>query len=207
MNPSYIVKYLLFLFTFSISAAQTSYSNDFTGDIEPLTDLYGADSNKGCIIYEFGFSKINSVFIIKNDTHFDVYISDGHKVNLSKRCEMTTILNWAFEKAPIELTSAQFVINNVYEPLYYKLTIIIDRTPIIIDSSAMRIIGNEALAKKIDELKSFIISLWQDSLVTYSFVSNASRISLAKFLSGYFSSSQSLSHIFFVSLPQQSYRT
>lgn len=54
--------------------------------------------------------------------------------------------------------------NKEYEPLYYKLTIMVNGTPIIIDSSSMRIIGNEVVVEKIDELKRFILSLWIDSL-------------------------------------------
>lgn len=163
MNPFRIVKYFLLLIPFGISSAQSSYSNGFTGDAEEFIDFYGVGDNKGFIIYEFGFSKINSVYIVKKNTHLDVYISDGNKVSFSTSCEMSPILNWAFEKAPEELAAVRFVTNEEYEPLYYKLTIMVDCAPIIIDSSSMRIIGKEAVVKKIDELKRYIISLWIDS--------------------------------------------
>lgn len=133
-------------------------------ETERCVDFCGVGSNKDLIRYEFGFSKINSVYIVKNDTHLDVYISDGNKVNFSKTCEISPILNWAFEKASNELASVQFFMNKEYEPLYYKLTIMVNGTPIIIDSSSIRIIGNEAIIDKINELKRFIINLWVDSL-------------------------------------------
>lgn len=121
-------------------------------------------NNEECIIYEFGFSKIISVYIVKNDAHFDVYISDGNKVNLYTSCEMSPILNWAFEKAPNEIAAIQIVENKDYKPLYYKLTVMVESDPIVIDTSAMRIIGNEAFVEKVDELKRFIISLWMNYL-------------------------------------------
>lgn len=159
------MKYLLFIILFSISCAKSSYSNRFTSETERFINFCEvSNNNKGYISYEFGFSKINSVYIVKNDTHLDVYISDGNKLNFSTTCEISPILNWAFEKAPNESSSVQFIMNKEYEPLYYKLTIMVNGTPIIIDSSSMRIIGNEVVVEKIDELKRFILSLWIDSL-------------------------------------------
>lgn len=159
------MKYLLFIILFSIYCAKSSCSNRFTSETERFIDFCEvSNNNKGYISYEFGFSKINSVYIVKNDTHLDVYISDGNKLNFSTTCEISPILNWAFEKAPNESSSVQFIMNKEYEPLYYKLTIMVNGTPIIIDSSSMRIIGNEVVVEKIDELKRFILSLWIDSL-------------------------------------------
>lgn len=156
-------KYFLFLILFSVTCAKSSYPNGFTSETERLIDFCEVGNNKEYIRYEFGFSKINSVYIVKNDTLLDVYISDGNKVNFSTTCENSPILNWAFEKVPNESASIQFVINKEYEPLYYKLTIMVNGTPIIIDSSSTQIIGDEAIVDKIDELKRFILSLWIDS--------------------------------------------
>lgn len=177
--PSRIVKYLLFLILFSICCAKSCYPNGFAPETESPVDFCGVRNNdKEYISYEFGFSKIISVYIVKNDTHCDVYISDGNKVNFSTTCETSPILNWAFEKAPIELSSARFVMNNTYEPFYRKLTVMVNDAPIIIDSSSMRIIVNEAVAEKIDELKRFIVSLWIDSLKSQKIVIKNSHVSL-----------------------------
>lgn len=157
------MKHVLFIILFSICCAKSSYPSRFTGETENFIDSCGVN-NKEYISYEFGFSKINSVYIVKNDTHLDVYVSEGNKVNFSTMCEISPILIWAFEKAPKESSSLRFVMDKEYKPLYYKLTIMVNDTPIIIDSSSMRIIGNETVVKKIDELKRFILSLWIDSI-------------------------------------------
>ncbi len=164
MASSRIVKFFLFLILFSIFCAKSLYSNGLTSEPEGFIGFCGAGNNKWYIRYEFGFSKISSVYLIKNETHLDVYISDGNKVNFSTTCETSPIINWAFDKMPNESASVRFVMNKKYEPLYHKLTIMVNGTPIIIDSSAMRTIGNEDFAEKIDELKRFIISLWIASL-------------------------------------------
>lgn len=128
-NPPYrIVKYILFLILFSICCAKSCYPNGIEAETERPVDFCGVRNNdKEYISYEFGFSKIISVYIVKNDTHCDVYISDGDKVNFSTTCETSPILNWAFEKAPIELSSARFVMNNTYEPFYRKLTVMVNK--------------------------------------------------------------------------------
>lgn len=157
------MKSFLFFILLFISGAQSSYSIGLTNAAEKFIDFFEAD-NKEYIRYEFGFSKTNTVYIINNDTHFDVYISNGDNIEFSTTCNLSPILNWAFEKAPNELASAQFVTNKEYNPLYYQLTIMVNGAPSIIDSSSMRITGRECVVEKIDELKSFIISLWMDSL-------------------------------------------
>ena len=163
-----ILSYIIFILVQLSIHAQSKVAEDYyVSAFNEMSDmLLGrvSNNNKEYISYEFGFSKINSVYIVKNDTYFDVYISDGDKLNISTKCESSPILNWAFEKAPNESSPVRFVMNKEYEPLYYKLTIMANGTPIIIDSSSMRIIGNEAVVEKIDELKRFILSLWIDSL-------------------------------------------
>lgn len=163
MLQSCIVKNLIFVILFNISCTKRAYSNEFMSEAECFIDLSDIRNNKEYIIYEFGFSKISSVYIIKNETHFDVYISDGNRVNFSTTDEIPPILNWAFDKAPNELASARFNKNYKFEPLYYKLAVVVNDTAFIIDSSNLRIIGNESFEKKIDELKSFILGLWIDS--------------------------------------------
>lgn len=158
------MKRLLFLILLNILGIQISYSLGFRNNVEKFNDFYCIDNSKEYIIYEFGFSKINSVCIVRNDTCFDAHISDGDNIILSTRCKLLPILNWAFEKATHELATAQFVSNKEYKPLYYKLTIIVDNSPILIESSSMRIIGMDDVVEKIDELKRFIIRLWMDSL-------------------------------------------
>lgn len=163
-TSSRIMKYILFLFIFIISCAKSSYSNGFMSGTERFTDFYGVCNHKDYIVYEFGSSTIYSVYIVKNDTHLDVYISNGDKVYFSTTCKISPIINWALEKAPNELASVRFDMNEEYVPINYKLTIMVNNTPIIIDSSTMRIIADETVVEKIHELKRFIISFWVDSL-------------------------------------------
>lgn len=159
------MKYLLFLILLIIYCAKGSCSNGFMSETERIIDFCEVSNNNiDYISYEFGFSKIISVYIVKNDAQVDVYFSDGNKVNFSTTCDISPILKWAFEKAPNESSSVRFVENKKYESLYYKLTAVVKGTPTIIDSSSMRIIGNDAFLEKIEELKGFIISLWIDSL-------------------------------------------
>ncbi len=158
------MKCILFPILFCICSAQNSYPIETECEAEENINFYDGDKSREYIIYEFGFSKINSVYIVKDDTCFDVYISDGNTINFLTICKKSPILNWAFEKAPDEFASAQFVTDKEYKPFYYKLTIMVDNVPIIIDSSSMRIKELGGNIEKIDELKRFIISLWKDTI-------------------------------------------
>lgn len=158
------MKYLFYTIILCISGTQSSYSIEFLRDSEKIGDFYEVYNDEEYITYEFGLTKLNSVYLVKDDAHIDVYISDGNNIIFSTTCKMSPILDWAFENASKELATAQYVTNNEYKPMYYKLTVMVDRVQTIIESSSMQIAGMPSVVDKINELKSFIIGLWADSL-------------------------------------------
>lgn len=74
------------------------------------------------LIYKFGISKIYSVTITENDTKYDVAITDYNGNIITSECEMSPILQWAFEDMPKELKKVHYIKVDDYDPLYYDLT-------------------------------------------------------------------------------------
>lgn len=59
-----------------------------------------------------------------------------------------------------EITKSPVIVDNIYQPCYYKLSILYDGSQTILSSSSLLIDYSDDVKEKIEELKAFIIKLW-----------------------------------------------
>lgn len=123
-------------------------------------DNYSNENFNKSLIYKFGISKTYSVTITKNDTKYNVAITDYNGNVITSECEASPILQWAFEDMPQELNTLYYLKVDDYDPLYYDLTLSTQDGDIPVVSSTMQITGNKKLIKKIGELKAYLIKFW-----------------------------------------------
>ena len=64
-----------------------------------------------------------------------------------------------------ELGKSQAETNNDYTPFYFQLSILKGHSRIIAASPYLQIKGNDELAAKLEELKTFMIKLWSMSFL------------------------------------------
>ena len=122
-----------------------------------------------CLIYKFGFSKIITIKVEKNNDAYDIFIYDSEDKILVKSIEgKIQILEWALNDMPTELEEIEFERTNIYSDVFYELSIVCMHIDTIVCSSSKRIIGNLDFTKKIDILKSFLVELWVECLVQTS---------------------------------------
>ena len=62
-----------------------------------------------------------------------------------------------------DTTKIPIIFNNIYTPYYYQLSIINDGTTKVLSSSTMLIDHRDDVSNKIEELKTFIIRLWDSN--------------------------------------------
>lgn len=118
------------------------------------------DSGRKYICYEFGFSNIIKIYIADGDTIYNASILDGKGNCVSTTCTKSPILKWAFDDMTNEITKSPVKLDNNYKPYYYKLSILNDSSQTILSSSTLLIDYSDDVKKKIEELKAFIIRLW-----------------------------------------------
>lgn len=105
------------------------------------------------------------IYIADGDTICDVSILDGKGTCISTTCPKSAVIKWAFDNITNEETESSVKLNNNYNPLYYKLSIINDSSQTILSSSLLLIEYNDDVKEKIEELKAFIIRLWENNCI------------------------------------------
>lgn len=123
------------------------------------------DSGRSYISYEFGLSKINKIYIAEGDTVCDVLICDGTGKIISTTCPKSPILKWAFDKMLLEIKSAQTLVDNGCKPYHYQLTLHNDTCQIIAASSSLKMIYNDGVKDRINDLKAYMIDLWRSNFI------------------------------------------
>lgn len=156
----YIIAILL-----CICFTQSMNSTDHNDEVKQYIEFNRFVDGRKYICYEFGISEIISIYIADGDTICDVIICDGNSQCISMTCKRAPILQWAFDKMEIELNGNQYVIDNNYKPYYYKLSLIEDRCQTIIASTTLRIINNDKMATKLEELRTFMADLWSSVFI------------------------------------------
>ena len=128
---------------------------------------FGSLIDDRCYIrYDFGLSKINSVVVARNDTTYDVYISDDNMQHMSVRTvEATPVLNWAFETMPTELKDAAYNVYDSYIPMYSRLTYVSPDTSIVAVSSYMTVSGDDGLTEKLNNLEKSLVRIWTEYIM------------------------------------------
>lgn len=105
------------------------------------------------------------IYIAEGDTICDVSILDGKGNCVSTTCPKSSILKWAFEDIANDITKSPIIVDNNYNPYYYKLSILEDSSQTIISSSTLLIDYSDDVKNKIEELKAFIVRLWYSDFV------------------------------------------
>lgn len=144
----------------------------FTQNITPVeqnnktllsSDFSGFTNGRKYLCYEFGLNKSIKVYIAEGDTICDVVICEPNNAYdqcKSTICRKTPILQWAFDKMPVEINRTQYIIDNNYKPYHYSLTLHNDTCQTIASSSSLEIKTNDDVKHRLDELKAFIVDLW-----------------------------------------------
>lgn len=159
------MKYFIVAIVFSIWCTQEIYSFENSNADRQCLNFNITDDSRKYISYEFGLSNINTIYIAEGDTVCDVFMRNDKGQNLSTKCKKTPILKWAFDDMENELGKSQAETNNDYTPFYFQLSILKGHSRIIAASPYLQIKGNDELAAKLEELKTFMIKLWSKSFL------------------------------------------
>lgn len=158
-----MMKYLLMVALFCLCFTNMIYSSecDECGDRCELR----WDSGRKYICYEFGFSNIIKIYIADGDTICNVSILDGKGNCVSTTCTKSPILKWAFDDMTNEITKSSIKLDNNYKPYYYKLSFFNGCYQTILSTSTLLTDNRAGVNKKIDDLKSFMIRLWESNCI------------------------------------------
>ncbi|RXE70574.1 hypothetical protein ED352_09495 [Muribaculaceae bacterium Isolate-002 (NCI)] len=158
-----MMKYFIIITLFGLCFVNQLYSSEcYRGKNDSELRL---DSCRKYICYEFGFANLIDIYIAEGDTICDVSILDGKGNCVSTTCPKPSILKWAFEDIANEITKSPIIVDNNYNPYYYKLSILEDSSQTIISSSTLLIDYSDDVKNKIEELKAFIVRLWYSDFV------------------------------------------
>lgn len=152
------MKYFIIIALFCLCFTNKIYSSEY--DKGKICRELRLDSCRKYICYEFGLSNLIDIYIAEGDTICDVLILDGKENCVSTTCRKYPILRWAFDVMANEITKSPVIVDNIYQPCYYKLSILYDGSQTILSSSSLLIDYSDDVKEKIEELKAFIIKLW-----------------------------------------------
>lgn len=155
-----MMRFILILILFCNVSFYCQCSSFENKDITDTCEISNVKFNHNYLCYKFGISDFVSVTISDGDTTCIVDISDDVGNYLSTTCIKSPILKWAFEEMAVELCNAKYVINEEYQPAYYRLSLYHDGNEMVFISSSKQVDGNDDLNEKLDALKSFIIKIW-----------------------------------------------
>lgn len=158
-----MMKYLLIVASFCLSITNMIYSSECDSG-EYRSELRWGHGRK-YICYELGFSNLIDIYIADGDTICDVLILDGKGNCVSTTCPKSPILKWVFDDLANEKTKPSVKLDNNYKPYYYKLSILNDSSQTILSSSTLLIDYSDDVKKRIEELKIFMIRLWDSNCI------------------------------------------
>lgn len=158
------MKYIFILILFYVGLPQKLFSVDFNrgGDCFNINE---ADSTRKYICYEIGGAKKYNVFIVEGDSVCDVFITDNRDRCASTTCKKSSVLQWAFDEMAMELKKAEYIDNVDYQLIYYKLSLLESGKETFVDSTRKSIVGEKGLAKRLSELKQFLVRCWASEFV------------------------------------------
>ena len=157
------MKHLLMVILFCLCCTNMIYSSE-CDEGEYWRELRW-DSGRKYICYEFGFSNIIKIYIADGDTICNVSILDGKGNCVSTTCTKLPILKWAFDDMTNEITKSSVKLDNNYKPYYYKLSIFNGCCQTVLSTSTLLIDYRNGVKKKIEDLKAFIIRLWESNCI------------------------------------------
>ena len=157
------MKYLFMVALFCLYSTNMVYSSEC--DEGEYWRESGWDSGCKYICYEFGFSNIIKIYIADGDTICNVLILDGKGNCISTTCTKSAILKWVFDDMTNEITKSPVKLDNNYKPYYYQLSIFNGSCQTILSTSTLLIDYKKGIKKKLEDLKSFIIRLWDSNCI------------------------------------------
>lgn len=118
------------------------------------------------LCHEFGFNNIITVYVTNGDSICNVSILDGKGNCDETTCPKSPILEWAFGDMTNEFAKASVKEDNIYKSHYYKLSIFKGCNQTILSSTTLQIdYADDDVKKKIEDLRAFMVRLWQTSFI------------------------------------------
>lgn len=156
-----MMRYLLILILFGIGVSQYCFprNDDNNGQAYKILDK---NRTHNYIRYEFGIVRM---VIEEGDTLCNVYLEDDTGRHSLTTCLKGPLLQWIFEDLPSELKTTKYLEINEYTPVYHRLSLVNSNKSTEIESSYRKIVGNDEFTAKIDNLKSFIVKLWINTVI------------------------------------------
>ena len=74
-------------------------------------------------------------------------------------------MQWAFDDMVGELKNAEYVNDTDYQLIYYKLSLLEGGKETFVNSTRKSIVGDKGLAKRLCELKQFLVRCWASEFV------------------------------------------
>ncbi len=140
------------LFSFlSISSENTILQN--------RNNLSDASSSKNYIRFDFGFSRINTMFVTKSDS---LYIVSFAELAYQDTIEGKSFFDMIFASSDSLLKDVRYTFSDAYNPLFYKLSLINYKNEYVLSSTYMNINNNDCLRDCADSLRTNLINIWAE---------------------------------------------